>query len=153
MQLASAYRIFIIPIILTATIIPFNTGLGSVNNGYSEKIEIISLEAKDARDFIDPHIICDACAAAQQFFLSATIKNNSSEVQPFVTIMEIRDQDGITQYLQFQLGELDSNETSNVAISWIPTRVGEFEFRSFVISDLIQPEVLSNIHSTIVKVS
>lgn len=67
--------------------------------------------------------------------------------------METRDEDGATQYLEFQLGKLDSNATSSVAISRGPSIPGEFEFRSFVISDLIQPKVLPNIHSIIVKVS
>jgi hypothetical protein len=131
-----------------------STGVVSATAAYPEIIQIESLEAKDFRDLIDPQGVCDSCAhAAQWFSLTAAIKNNAKEPQPFLIIMEIRDEDGVTQYLEFQLGQLDSNAASSVAISWHPSGSGEFELRSFVISDLIQSKVLSNIHSAIVEVS
>lgn len=152
MPLLSVHGLFASLAILLISLIPSNSGIVFASNS-TEKVEIITLEAIDSRDMFGRSRVCDACATAQTFFLSVTIKNNESQLQPFVTIIEIRDQEGITQYLQFQLGKLDSNAISNVGISWTPSRAGEFELRSFIVSDLIHSEVLSTIHSTIVKVS
>jgi hypothetical protein len=118
-----------------------------------ERLEILSAEAKDYRDFIDPQIVCDSCSTAQRYFLSTTIKNNGPEPSQVVTIIEVRDHDGITQFLQFGVTIIEANATSNTGVSWDPKISGQFELRTFVISDFEHGQVLSSVHTASVIVS
>ncbi len=142
--------------------VPVNAGSASSaaavnnNNGFSEKVKVTSLEAKDGRVFTDPQRICDACGtSAKRFFLSATIKNNSPELQqqPFVVIMEIRDQGGIN-ICNFSWENW--TRVQHPALRFHRILQGQESLnllRSFVTSDLNRPEILSNVHSTAVRVS
>jgi uncharacterized protein YkwD len=62
--------------------------------------------------------------------------------------MDVRDSNGITVYLQYQKGTLlpasGSTKDVVVAFSWIPEANGDYVLRSFVVSDLSNPLVLSD---------
>lgn len=142
----------VLSITIALILLVFNTK-SAFAGSQPERVEITSLQARTWQNITDLGV-CDACGVAyRHLFLSAAIKNNSLEPQPYATVMEIRDHNGITQYLQFGLGKLGPNATLQVTLSWDPTEPGEYELRSFVVSDVARPEALSIVHSTTVRVS
>ena len=92
-------------------------------------------------------------AAGQQAILSTTVKNNNDIVQPFVALIEVRDSSGITVYLAWQTGTLNPSGQIEVGLSWKPEQAGSYEVRTFVISDLASPRVLSPVEWAVVAVS
>jgi hypothetical protein len=89
----------------------------------------------------------------QQVVLTTNVKNNDDQSRPFVAIVEVRDADGITQMLQWQTGTMAANGDAGVGISWVPENAGTYEVRTFVISNLQNPQVLSEVVTTDVTVS
>ena len=89
----------------------------------------------------------------QQVVLSTDIKNNNNVSQPFAAIVEVRDADGITVYLQWQTGTLNPSSTANVGLSWTPENAGTYSVRTFVISNLANPAVLSPVAESTITVS
>lgn len=89
----------------------------------------------------------------KQVILSSTVANNQATAQPFAAIVEVRDADGITQYLQWQTGTLNANGSTNVGLSWTPNAPGTYSIRTFVVSDIAHPSALSLIASTNITVS
>ena len=79
----------------------------------------------------------------QQAILQVDIENKNDEVQPFVVIIEIRDADDVTTYLQFQKGMLQPELTTQIGISWTPESTGNFKVRSFALSDFENPTIIS----------
>ena len=75
--------------------------------------------------------------------LSTTVTNTRGEAQPFVAIMEVRDQDGATQFPGFSIGNLEDNGTSEIGISWTPENAGDYQLRAFLISGFEDPEILT----------
>jgi hypothetical protein len=80
-----------------------------------------------------------------QRLLTATIANNSTQSLSYAAFLDLRDSEGVTQYLEFHKGRLDPEASSDIASSWTPDRPGEYELRVFVISDFENPEILSQI--------
>lgn len=86
--------------------------------------------------------------------VTVNVTNNDKEIAvPAVILVEIRDSDDITQFLGFQITTLRSNSTIQIGMSWEPKFPGEYQMRSFVISDFENPQVLSCINSAVGVVS
>ena len=66
-------------------------------------------------------------------------------------MVEARNSIGITELLEFQTGQASSGSVE-VGISWTPAETGEYELRTFLISDLLEPQVLSEVTTTKVTV-
>lgn len=80
----------------------------------------------------------------KQVILSTTVtNNNSNRSQPFTVILEVRDANDVTIYLQWQKGILGPSDISGIGLSWTPERAGNYEIRTFVVSDMLNAEVLS----------
>lgn len=88
-----------------------------------------------------------------QVVLATNVKNNDSVSRPFVAIVEVRDSDGITVMLQWQTGTIAANGDAGVGVSWMPENAGSYEVRTFVISSLSNPQVLSPVVTSNVTVS
>ncbi|MGI0048871.1 MAG: hypothetical protein ACREAW_04965 [Nitrososphaera sp.] len=80
-----------------------------------------------------------------QYMLTANVTNNSTQSLSYVAFLDLRDSEGVTQYLEFHKGRLDLEASSDIASSWTPDRPGEYELRVFVISDFENPKILSQI--------
>lgn len=89
----------------------------------------------------------------QQVVLTSNIKNNEPGPRSYVAIVEVRDDDGITTFLQWQIGTLAGNGQQGVGISWLPDQRGTYELRVFVVSSLNNPIVLSEVIRTSVTVN
>ena len=72
-----------------------------------------------------------------------------NETQPFVALMEVRGSDGVTQFLAWQMGTLSIGEGNlDVGFSWRAERAGDYQVRSFLVTSLTNPEVLSDVRSS-----
>lgn len=85
----------------------------------------------------------DEISAGQQLTLSSTVTSPSPAELAFVAIMEVRDSDGITVFIGWQSGTLHPESPGEIGMSWIPQDRGDYQVRTFIISDLIDPQVLS----------
>ena len=95
----------------------------------------------------------DEVTVGQQVVLSTTIQNNIDDEQPFVALIEVRDSKGITVYLAWQTGTLNSEGEAEVGLSFTPQEPGTYTIRTFVISDLGTPEILSELRESEFTVS
>jgi hypothetical protein len=88
--------------------------------------------------------IIDGVTTGELVIITTTINSNSTEDENFVAMVEARNSIGITELLEFQTGQA-SSESVEVGISWTPAESGEYELRTFLISDLLEPQVLSEV--------
>jgi hypothetical protein len=89
----------------------------------------------------------------QQVVLTTTVTNNIDEDVPAVILVEVRDSSGITQFLAWQTATIDADGRVEVGLSWTPDRSGDYQVRTFVISSLNNPQVLSEVKTTQITVS
>jgi hypothetical protein len=95
----------------------------------------------------------DEIRAGQQVVLTTTVTNNLDEDLPFVALIEVRDSNGVTMYLAWQTGTLGPNGEIEVGLSFVPDEPGTYAIRTFVISDLSNPEILSIVEESEFTVS
>jgi hypothetical protein len=88
-----------------------------------------------------------------QVVLSTTIKNNNDAELPYVAIVEVRDSDKVTVFLSWQTGKLPASSETGVGIAWTPEAAGTYSVRTFVLSDLGSPQVLSPVAESTVTVT
>lgn len=67
--------------------------------------------------------------------------------------MDIRDSSGISQFVELQSGSAIVDDRLEVSIFYTPETSGEYEMRTFLITDLHIPKVLSEIKSTRVVIN
>jgi hypothetical protein len=91
--------------------------------------------------------------AGQQVVLTTNVVNQGANSQPFVALVEVRDSSDVTVYLAWQTGTLNPNGQTNVGLSWTPDQAGNYQVRTFVISSLAKPDILSAVASTPITVS
>ncbi|MGI0039916.1 MAG: hypothetical protein ACREAO_08870, partial [Nitrososphaera sp.] len=81
----------------------------------------------------------------QQVVITSNVKNSDDQARPATVIVEVRDADGITVYLQWQTATIAANGEIQVGLSWIPEDSGDYTIRTFVISELANPMILSEV--------
>jgi len=89
----------------------------------------------------------------QQVVLNVSIKNNNAVPQSFAGVVEVKDSDGFTVYLQWQTGTLNPNDTINVGLSFTPEQADDYTARAYVLSSIRNPTVLSPVASSTFTVS
>jgi hypothetical protein len=89
----------------------------------------------------------------QQVVITSNVTNNDDQPRPATVIVEVRDADGITVYLQWQTATIAANGEIQVGLSWIPEDEGDYTIRTFVVSNLTTPQVLSEVVESEVTVS
>jgi hypothetical protein len=70
---------------------------------------------------------------------------DSQDNYPFTTMMEVRDSDGITIYLAWQIGSMKPWTDSSFGSSWTPEKPGEYMIRAFSMGDLHSTSILSQV--------
>jgi hypothetical protein len=95
----------------------------------------------------------DDLSVGQQVVLTTQVNNNIDDELPFVALVEVRDSRGITVYLAWQTGVLNAGGRAEVGLSWTPEDSGDYQIRTFVISSLNNPQVLSEVKSSMITVS
>ncbi len=82
----------------------------------------------------------------QRVIISTTIVTGIEDKNtPYVLIIEVRDANEVTVYLQFGFGTLEPLGSNDVGLAWSPERVGEYEVRSFAVSNFTNPQILTQI--------
>ena len=90
----------------------------------------------------------------QQVTLTTVVTSSfERDTVPFVAIMEVRDAAGVTVSLGWQSGTAQPQGHPELGMSWVPERPGNYELRTFLISDLLSPRILSNVTSATVTVT
>ena len=93
-----------------------------------------------------PEIITnDTPVAGKQATMSLVIANDADPTQQFVELVEVQDSDGVTVFLAWQGDTLNPNSQTQIGISWIPERLGDYAARTFAISNFDNPQVLSQV--------
>lgn len=89
--------------------------------------------------------------AGQQIVIATTITNFCTEESlPFVAIIEARNSEGVTESLALQSGVLEGIANSTeVEASWIPSHADSYQLRAFIISNMVNPQVLSDVMAAI----
>jgi hypothetical protein len=80
--------------------------------------------------------------------LSTNVQNHLNETSTFAVIMEARDSDGVTQFLDSQFGLILPDSVASVGFSWTPEKAGTYEVRTFVVSGTVNPQVYSPVVSS-----
>jgi hypothetical protein len=91
--------------------------------------------------------------AGHHFVLTVTATNCSEEPVPFTALIEVRNSIGVTEYIGWQSGILEGDGQTEIGLSWIPSYGDYFEVRSFAISGLQMPLVLSTVSTTHVQIA
>jgi len=90
----------------------------------------------------------------QQVTLTTLVTSSfQRDTVPFVAIMEVRDAAGVTVSLGWQSGTAQPQGHPELGMSWVPERPGNYELRTFLISDLLSPRILSTVTSATVTVT
>lgn len=92
---------------------------------------------------------------AQKFVILTTITQTcSKQEQLFVVIFEVRNSDGVTEYIGWENGVLEglANKTQ-IGVSWVPAHADNYELRAFAISNFQSLEILSPLVKKAVNVN
>lgn len=81
----------------------------------------------------------------QQVLIRTSIGNTFNQSVKYLAIFEARDENNVTQFLEFQSDSIDGNRKSQVEIPWIPTEVGNYQLRTFLIQSFDNPKILTPI--------
>jgi hypothetical protein len=103
--------------------------------------------AQDATGGNGPYSVGDSVT------LSTTISNNNDEPQPFVALIEVRDNYGVTVFLALRSGTLEPIGSTDIGVLWQPDQAGTFGVRTFVITDIVGGQVLSPVASSEITVN
>jgi hypothetical protein len=93
-------------------------------------------------------VIDEIPKAGLQWVITTSIQNQCDVADdiPIVVLIEVRNSDGVTERLGWQIDRLSAERpTTQAGISWIPSHADTYELRTFVISDFENPMILSKI--------
>jgi hypothetical protein len=84
----------------------------------------------------------------QLLVISTVARNNGNDPMEFVTVIEARDENGVTQFLGFSIGRLEAFSGSEIGISWTPANAGDYQLRTFLLTGFQNPQLLTGISSS-----
>jgi hypothetical protein len=98
--------------------------------------------------------------AGQHAIFSALIfdcRDDVTEVQSFIVMVEARDAAGVTHYLRWQHGTIDDPNNHvdlqvEMPVSWLPQQAGDYQIRMFLIDGFDNPRAFSAIQTLDVTV-
>jgi hypothetical protein len=79
----------------------------------------------------------------QQIQIVSSVTNNENNDQPFVYLVQIQDDSGITASLSWITGSMIPNQTLSLGQSWMPTSPGSYTAQIFVWQGITNPNALS----------
>ncbi len=84
-------------------------------------------------------------AVNQRVSVSSSLTNTAITQVRYTAIIELRDDNGATEFLQWQKGAIDFGESKEVAVSWTADKTGNYEAKLFILSSLEEPRALSEV--------
>ncbi len=106
-----------------------------------------SLASQFSRELVE-------ATAGEQFIIRTIISNDCYKDEPYVAIIEVRNSDGVTEYIGLQSGVLTGlTGKTEIGVSWVPPHGDSYELRTFTISSLENPMILSPIMTTTVTIA
>ena len=118
----------------------------------NKELEPMALSSVVIKDLED-NIVDNQIPSNTMVLISSTLNNNYPNDQPFVLIIEIRNKTSLaTEYIQLQKGVLNGDGKFEVAISFVPDKVGVYEVRAFIVDRLKNPEFFSTIVGTTIEI-
>lgn len=86
----------------------------------------------------------DSANIGMQYVISTSMRNVQDSDLKFLTLIEVRNSERVTEYLTWQSGMIESGNTLELGSSWVPEHADTYLLRAFVISGFDQPiEILS----------
>ena len=89
----------------------------------------------------------------QTVVLSTTVVNNNQSEMQFLTLIEARTSDDVTRYLEWQVYTLQSQGSAEIELSWVPNTPGFYQLRTFAVSGLDNPQILTGVATSEVVIS
>jgi parallel beta-helix repeat protein len=89
----------------------------------------------------------------EQFVITATVSNPCPERQDFVALVEVRNFKGVTEHLSWQIGELSGSTRRDIGVQWMAQDAGTYELRTFAISSLDNPRIISILRTLEIDIS
>jgi hypothetical protein len=116
----------------------------------STKSEFVSDIPPTERVFVEKNFLTNSFGELisnpsidEQLQIVGNVINNQNYEQPFVFIIQIKDDNGTIVSLSWIKGELSANQDLEVSQSWNPTKVGNYTIESFVWNSLSESIPLS----------
>jgi len=72
--------------------------------------------------------------------------------QEYVAIIEVRDENGITQSLSYQSSEIALNDTISIGVSWVPEKPITYVIRSLAVTNFTNPQILTDVKESPIDV-
>ena len=79
----------------------------------------------------------------QQFIILTNVTNYGEFDKAFVAITEVLDSEGVTESIGIVGGLLKVGESTMVGVSWTPLHAGNYQLKSFALSELENPIILA----------
>ena len=130
-----------------------NTAPSNPTPSASQSTFDVSLSTISVVDFSGTPINNSDIHTGTQMLLTSSVQNNRAQSLPFMTLFEVRDSSGATISLQLMSGKLASNDSMTVGVSWVPEGKGDYEIRTFAISDFKTFKILSPVSTTTISVT
>jgi hypothetical protein len=89
----------------------------------------------------------------QPVLIQTTVSNNLDEEQPFVYIVQVKDENEFTVMLTWIKGNMFAKDSLNTSISWTPESEGDYNIEVFVWKSINEPGMLPLTRSLEVSVS
>jgi hypothetical protein len=84
-------------------------------------------------------------SSESQVMVYQTFHNNDRLSRNLLMLFEIRDVEGVSIYIAWQIAQVDPESSKEVGISWVAPNPGEYQIRTFPISNFTNPEVLGSV--------
>ena len=94
----------------------------------------------------------DSVEAGRQVMITTTFRNTLETELTFVGLIEVRDIDGVTEFLAYQSGTVEPLGNKTVGLSWLVQNSTAYQSRTFAITDFENPQVLSNVQTSRIEV-
>ena len=105
-----------------------------------------------------PFLVCndgkvlDAPDVGQQTAISTIVHNPTGQGRSMTVVLEARTDNDVTVRLSARQISVNANADFQVAIAWEPRQSGEHTLRTFAITSLESPEVLTEVRISTVRV-
>lgn len=155
---------------VTQTLSVLNEGAGASRSAITTMIMFVVLIMTISVEIVDfPGVLASSCVleitspalksphsgglagatAGEQFVITTIMSNNCVQDDvPFFALVEVRNSDGTTESLSWQSGVLKGlGYQTEIGVSWVPLRGGDYELRTFAVSNTQNPQILTAVMS------